>query len=100
MRRQEQNGVLLLLYLEQQRCNLFGRAPVEIARRFIRQQQRRLHHQTAGQGRTLPFASRTLRRTVLVTICQADAFKQFECTLPVICIGSTERERGYQCVLQ
>ena len=65
VRHDDQNRVLLLLQLEQERGDRVGRFPIEIARRLVAQQQTRPSDQRARQRHALLLTSGQLSRAMI-----------------------------------
>src|SRR6266480_1617678 len=65
VRDDEKNGSLLVMKLEQQGRNDFGRSAIEVAGRLVAQQELRPANQSPRQRRPLFFATRQLRRAMI-----------------------------------
>ena len=70
--------IVLALVVEplEQRQDLLGRHRIEVARRFVGQDEVRIVHQAAGDGHALLLAAGKLRRPVQQPVAQADQVGQ------------------------
>ena len=69
----DQHHLFLFLQLEQQVADARGGGAVEVAGRFVSQQQGGLVDQRPGQRDSLAFAARKFRRSVIEPISRAAA---------------------------
>ena len=77
VRDQHQRGSFALVQRDQKFENMLAVLAVEIAGGFVGQQDGRPHHEGAGQGDALLFASGELDGIMIAAVSQADAFEQF-----------------------
>ena len=70
--RDENDGVAALVKVLEQRHDFFAGFGIEIAGRFVRQNDRRIVHQRAGDGDALALAAGKLVGLVMNAIAQAD----------------------------
>ena len=76
VRRDDRRQAVLGVHLAQQLVQRVGGAFVEIAGRFVREQQRRLHHQRARHGDPLLFAARQHARPVRQPLAETHPIEQ------------------------
>ena len=73
----DQDGLLQPVHFQQQVADRFRVCPVEIAGRFVGQQQHRLVDQSAADGCSLPLTPGELARSVADAILEPHAIQQF-----------------------
>src|ERR1051326_7592689 len=73
---------------------------VEISRRFVGQENRRLHHECAGDSDTLLLASGELRRIVIRPVLKANALEQVLGALDLTGVPVARQFGRQQYVLQ
>src|SRR5580658_6624017 len=76
VRYDDENGLLPLMQIEQQISDYVGRRLIEVARRLVAEQQKRLADQCAGQRDALLLAARKLRGAMVEAIAQPHLLEQ------------------------
>src|SRR5262245_16069924 len=76
MRNQHQRGSFVLVETDEQFEDMLSISAIEIARRLVRQQNRRLHHERSRQRDALLLAAGKLDRVMIAALDEADAVEQ------------------------
>ena len=100
VRDEEQGGVLLAANIDDELHNRFARALVEVARRLVRQNQRRAVDERSRDGNALTFAAGKFCRQVRHAFGESDACEQFFRLIAGLAHRRSRDARGEQDVFE
>ena len=76
VRHDDEDALFTLLEIEQERGDVVGGSAIEVAGRFVTQEQPRIPDERPRDRHTLPLAARELARPMIDSIAEPDLFDQ------------------------